>query len=375
MKSLKDLCLIAGNGESFTPERLHRVEEALIEDHRSDMPWYLRIIVAIGAWLASCFFLGFALVLVDWQDKYQTTLGFVGVALLVIAVAVGRQKWGVFVGQCALAVSLAGQALIYYGFVNEHYHPLATAAVLSIGLAALLYIVYPNFLSRLMTCFAALQVSLLWIYTGGDGEPFSGALRVQSDLSQLVLFYWAFHLAAICWCFLRPRHSVLFAPLGYALVASLAAWQVENLFNVWIRSTEISYSIPWIEWMVLHLRIGLTALTLFGVSVWAAGGISALREKAPLFIGLALALAALVWLGSGGVLLALLFMLLGFSLQNWAILGLGLILFPVFLTHYYYNLNLDLLAKSGVLIGSGMVMLLLRAALARWLFADLKEAA
>lgn len=375
MKSLKELCLVSGSAESFGPERLRRVEEALIEDHRSDLPWYLRTIVAIGAWLASCFFLAFAITLIGWQDEHQTTIGCIGVTLLIIAVVVGRQKWGMFIGQCALAVSLAGQAMIYYGFVSEHFHPLGMATALSIGLAALLYFAYPNFLSRLMTCFAALQVTLLWIYAGDNGELFSGPQRVQSDLSQFVLLYWAFHLGAICWCFLRQRHSVLLAPLGYALIASLAAWQVENLSNAWIRSTVITYSIPWVEWMYFNLRIGLTALTLFGVSIWAAGGISALREKAPFFIGLALALAALVWFGSGGVLLALLFLLLGFSLQNRVILGLGLILFPVFLTHYYYNLNLDLFAKSGVLIGSGLVMLLLRAGLTRWVFADLKEAA
>jgi hypothetical protein len=328
--------------------------------------------------VASCFFLGSAIQLIGWQAEHRTTIGIIGAALLILAVAVGRQTWGVFVGQCALAVSLAGQAMIYYGFVNGQHHPQATAMVFSIVLAALLYVVYPNFLSRLMTCFAALQITLFWIYTGNNGGLF--AYQVRSDLSQFVLFYWAFHLAPICWCFLRPRHSVLFAPLGYALVASLASWQVENLCNalagtVYARSTEISYSPVWIEWILLHVRTALTALTFFGVSVWAAGGISILREKAPLFIGLALALAALLWLGSGGVLLALLFMLLGFSLQNRAILGLGIILFPIFLTHYYYNLNLDLLAKSGVLIGSGAVVLLLRAGLARWAFADLKEAA
>lgn len=373
MKSLQELCLTSGSGENFTPERLHRLEATLIEDHRSDMPWYLRVIVAIGAWLASCFFLGFAIVLIGWQDEHQAAIGCIGVALLIIAVAVGRQPWGIFVGQCALAVSLAGQAMIYYGFVNEHHHPLGTATAFSIGLAALLYVVFPNFLSRLMTCFAALQVTLFWVYTGNGGEPFS-TYRIQSDISQLVLLYWVFHLAAICWCFLRPRHSVLFAPLGYAFIASLAAWQVENLFNVWTYSTVISYSPAWLAWMIFHLRTSLTALTLFGVSIWAAGGMSILREKAPPWIGLALALMALVGLGSGGVLLALLFMLLGFSLQNRAILGLGLILFPIFLTHYYYNLNFDLLAKSGVLIGSGMVLLLLRAGLARWVFADFKEA-
>ena len=375
MKSLKELCLASDSAESFSSERLHRLEAALIEDHRTDMPWYLRVIVAYGAWQASGCFLAFALVLIGWQDEHKTAIGCIGVALLIIAVAVGRQKWGVFVGQCALAVSLAGQAMIYYGFVNEHFHPLGMATVFSMGLAALLYVAYPNFLSRLMTCFAALQLTLFWIYAGDNGELFSGAQRVQSDLSQLILFYWAFHLAAICWCFLRPRHSVLFTPLGYALIVSLGAWQVENLANVWVRSTEVGYSVPWVEWLVFHLRTGLTALTLFGVAIWAAGGISILPEKTPLFIGLALALTAFVWLGSGGVLLALLFILLGFSLQNRAMLGLGIVLFPIFLAHYYYNLNLDLLAKSGVLIGSGMVVFLLRAGLARWAFADLKEAA
>ncbi|MEI9997806.1 MAG: hypothetical protein WDO13_00830 [Verrucomicrobiota bacterium] len=61
MKSLKELCLASGSAESFGPERLRQVERALIEDHDSDMPWYLRIIVAIGAWLASFFIVGFIL--------------------------------------------------------------------------------------------------------------------------------------------------------------------------------------------------------------------------------------------------------------------------------------------------------------------------
>lgn len=373
MKSLKELCLASGSAESFGPERLRQVERALIEDHDSDMPWYLRIIVAIGAWLASFFIVGFIFSLMDWHENHQTAVECFGGALLVLASVVGRQPWGIFVGQCALAVSLAGQVMIYLVLVDGREHPLGMIAAVSVGLAALLYVAFPNFLSRLITCFAALQTTLFWICD--NGEPFFGAQPIESTLSQFVLFYWAFHLAALCWCFLRPRHSVLLAPLGYALIASLATWQVENLFNVGIHSTVISHSVPWMEWMIFHLRAGATALTILGVSIWASGGISTLREKGPLFIGLAFALAALVWLGSGGVLLALFFVLLGFSLQNRAILGLGLLLFPVFLTYYYYNLDLDLLAKSGVLIGSGLVILLLRTGLARWAFADLKETA
>jgi uncharacterized membrane protein len=221
----------------------------------------------------------------------------------------------------------------------------------------------------------ALQVTLFWIYSNNTDDGLLDASWTQSDISSFVLFYWAFHLAGIGFCFLRPRHSVLLAPLGYALVLSLSAWQMEGLFNLWTPLTVITYSPAWLEWMVLHLRVGMTAITFFVVSIWAAGGMAVLRQKAPLFIGLILALLYLVALGSGGVILALLLLLLGFSLQHHAILGLGLILFPIFLTHYYYNLDLDLLAKSGVLIGSGFVMLLLRGGISRWLFPSHKEAA
>ena len=373
MKTLQELCLASGNGESFTPERLQRLEQTMVEDHRTDMPWYLRAIVAIGAWLASWFFLAFVVTLVGWQEEHQTTIGCIGVVLLIIAVLVGRQPWGIFIGQCALAVSLAGQIMIYYGFANED-HPLGRFTALSLVLAMILYVTFPNFLSRLMTCFAALQFTLFWIYAGSNSDPIPDH-ALQSDQSNLVYAYWAFHLAAICGCFLKPRHSVLLAPLGYALIASIAAWQVESLFNVWTFSTVITYNPAWIGWIFAHLRTGMAALTLLGISIWAAGGFPTLRDKAPLFLGLAILFAALVALGSGGTLLALLFLLLGFALQHRAILGLGLIFFPFFLTHYYYNLNLDLLAKSGVLIASGIVMLILRAGLARWAFADQKEAA
>jgi hypothetical protein len=367
MKSLKELCGAHG------VDRLPQIEAALVEDHRADMPWYLRIIVGIGAWLAAIFFFGFALQLLGWQEEHRTSFGIIGVGCLAVAAFLGRQKLGVFIGQCMLAVSFAAQVMIYYGFVNEHFHPLATAMVFSIVLAAILYIAFPNFLSRIATCLVALQLTLLWIYTG-DGEPFSGLLRDESNLFPFLLFYWAFHLAAICWCFLRPRGSIFLAPLGYALVASLAAWQTESLLNVWSRSTEIGLAVPIMEFFGTYFQGVLTALTLFGVAVWSVGGLSALRERIPLFTGLAVALATLVWLGSGGMLLAMLFLLIGFALQNRPVLGIGLISFPVFLTYYYYNLHLDLLAKSGVLIGSGIVLLALRSVLKRWAFAHPEKA-
>ena len=365
MKSLKELCVSSG---TFDVTRLEAMEKVLVDDHHADMPWYLRLIVGIGAWIASLFFLGCAGMLIGWRDDHRAIFGISGIVLIVCAVLVGRQKWGVFADQCALAVNLAAQAMIYFGFIDEHSHPLATATIFSVIFATVLYVAFPNFLSRLMTCLFASQIILLWIYTS-DGEPFSGHLRVESDLSAMVLLYWVVHLAVIGWCFLKTRQPRLFAPLGYAMLVSLAAWQIENLCDVWVRSTVITYSPLWAGWIVFNFRNCLTAVALWMVAVWAAGGIPVLRAKAPLFAGFALVLAALVWIGGGGILLALLFLLLGFALEDRPILGLGLILFPVFLTHYYYILNLDLLAKAGVLIGSGFTLIVLRSFIGRSVFA------
>lgn len=368
MNTLRELCLAPGYAGHFHAERLARLEQAVVEDHESEMPWYLRVIVGIGAWISSGFLLGFILALVGWEDNNQAAIGTIGAVLLVAAVAIGRQKWGVFAEQCALAVSLASQVMIYIGFIDEHSHPLRTAMFYSIGLAVLLYGAFPSFLSRLMTCFAALQIALLWLHAG-DGGFLSGAARVSEYLPLWLLAFWTFHLAGICRTLLRPRLATLFAPLGYALVVSLAVWQAESSWRWWETPVQVSHLGVSMALASLHLRVALLALTLFGVAVWAAGGVSVLREKARLFFGLALVLAALVYLGLGGVLPALLYLLLGFSLQDRALLGLGLVLFPVFLVNYYYSLELDLLAKSGVLVASGVVILLLRAGVARCVFA------
>ncbi len=367
MKSLKDLCLASADAPNFGPERLHQLEAALVEDHRNDLPWYLRAIMAIGAWVASLFFLGFVITIIG-PNKVNTGIGIVGIILLVVAVAVGRQSWGLFAGQCALAVSLAAQAMIYIGFLNEHQHPLGDATIYSIVLAGVLYVAYPAFLSRLLTCFASFQITLFWLkgewmddLSGQTGGMFSAVL---------LLLFWGLHLGLIVGCFLRPRHAILLAPLGYATVASLVAWQMENLCQVWWHFSGTFSSDLRLQSLCAYLRVGLTASTLLLVAVWAAGGLPALKKRKQLFLGLVLALATLVALYSGAVLLALLLILLGFSLQNRAILGLGLLTLPVFLTFYYYNLRLDLLMKSGVLVGSGVVVLLVRTGLSRGLFAE-----
>jgi len=378
MKTLKELLLTQENQDHFGPEDLQRIEQILAEDHKSAMPWYLRIIPAIGAWLASIFFLGFVAVFLGFQEAHHTVLGVIGSVLLVIAVIIGRQRWGIFVSQCALAISLSAQPMIYIGFLPDHVTN-GTIAAFSLFMALLLYFAYPDFLSRLITCFAALQITLFWLNTNQGDGLLSGGHPISPDLSPIVtplygLWFFGLQLQLIAWWCTCERRSNLVAPLGYAVALSLAAWDIENLCNVF-DSYAIDDPVNVMLRYVKYMRLALVAVSILGMAIWSSGGASTLRRNIPIFFRLSLALAAFVWLGSDGVLLSLLFLVLGFLQQNKVILGLGLILLPVFLAHYYNNLNLDLLAKSCVLIASGMVLLLVRSGLTRWVFADLKEAA
>jgi uncharacterized membrane protein len=100
-------------------------------------------------------------------------------------------------------------------------------------------------------------------------------------------------------------------------------------------------------------------VALIALIGWAAGGIERLKSEA-------LGVACLGAIGLGvvsapGVLLSIGLMIFGYARHDRLLLVAGGLLLPIFLTFYYHNLGLTLMAKSGVLIGSGLLLLAGRA--------------
>ena len=58
-----------------------------------------------------------------------------------------------------------------------------------------------------------------------------------------------------------------------------------------------------------------------------------------------------------GILLAIMLMVLGYARHERLLLATGVVLIPVFLFLYYYQLDLSLLQKSAALAGSGALLL------------------
>ena len=89
-------------------------------ENRSDLqPWYIRTMVGFGAWLASLLLIGFV---ASFSVAIDGGYAFIGLSLIVVAVLIRHRTENDFLIQCALASSLAGQALLGYGFAETVGH-------------------------------------------------------------------------------------------------------------------------------------------------------------------------------------------------------------------------------------------------------------
>lgn len=357
-----------------TPERLQQIEAALKDDSQSDMPWYLRLIVAVGAWFACLFIIGSFLALMGFHDDNRSGYAIFGGILLIGATVLANARLGVFMEQCCLAAGLAGQGLLYAGLLPDH-DPLGNATLISVVLAAALYLIYPDFLMRMITSLIAIQLTLEWVLHWRGYDPAASLFFSQSApeipiwIPALVAVCYIVRVVVMAGCFVPViRQSANLAPLGYALVLSLAAWPLLGLFGFAMHSGPIFdgilYPHHYPVWLN-YINPVFTAVSILALATWAAGGTGAWKIHAIPFAGLAGVLAVIIWTGASTILLPVLLIMLGFFTQRRVILGFGLILLPIFLSFYYYNLSLDLLAKSATLIVSGLALLLLRSLLRR----------
>jgi uncharacterized membrane protein len=90
--------------------------------------------------------------------------------------------------------------------------------------------------------------------------------------------------------------------------------------------------------------------------VWIAGNTNKLRQE-PFIVAL-LGVIALGIVSSAGIFLSILLLILGYTKFDRLITVSGILLLPVFLFFYYYDLELTLMNKSAILIASGIILLM-----------------
>lgn len=147
-----------------------------------------------------------------------------------------------------------------------------------------------------------------------------------------------------------PRIAKNYHPLGYASLFSLCI----TVFYISTFSAVFS-SEPVQRAIILKFSVLILTSVLIGLIVWVAGNKKNIKTQPGI---IALVFAVLIGaISTPGITLSICLLIVGFKQSNKNIYYLGIILMPIFLSFYYYNLNTTLMIKSGILIASGLILL------------------
>jgi hypothetical protein len=130
------------------------------DEEAMQMPWYVRALIGIAGWIAAGFLLGF--IGAALQLFANNTSSMIG-GLVLIAAAYGllrNAKRQAFGSQFAIAMSLAGQVLVWSGLDPNLRRPHVEWLVVAAFQAALA-VVLPNFILRVWCAAAAAMAAAM----------------------------------------------------------------------------------------------------------------------------------------------------------------------------------------------------------------------
>jgi hypothetical protein len=316
------------------------------------MPWFIRALAGLGAWLASLFLVLFLALFVPNQRGPVPLI--VSIVIITVAVLMRRKSNHVFATQFTLSAGLAGQGFFILGVGNLTREETLVALATFLLQGALIFI-SPDILQRFLS---SLFASLALVYLVHETLP-----TVAMDLTLVGLTALAHVLLLQQGNWQGRDGGERVPPLAFGLTTALFSLL---LLRTWFHDAYVKRPHEGnLELPAGVLTLGVAAVTLY--SAWrvmeeARSGPPGATEGTILA---ALFLLALVTLDTPGVIAALGMLMLGFHRRTAVLLGMAVLFVLVFGVSHYYDLKVSLLAKSLSLMGSGLLMLGARVVLLR----------
>jgi hypothetical protein len=299
-------------------------------------PLYIRILSGIGAWVAAFFLMWFLILAHALETRVVSTI--FGMVFLAGGIGITRASKTTFLSQLSLALVFAGNALIVFGVTSAFRIPDISGLVITHAIVcAVVYPLFPNSIYRFAAPSALAVLLTAWI--------------IHEKIFVLVHFLIAAETLFAGWLLLLKKRRESLTPLVYSAAAMLPGTLLfMNLTQV--NAWRIDFRIPlWPSSIVL-------ALGLIYLYFHLAGGLKVFRE--PL---LGLAVVSTILLGiftTPGILVAIGLLILGYAFDDRILIGFSYLFLVCFLVLFYYTLNIDLVHKSWVIAGSGVVLLVVR---------------
>lgn len=336
-------------------------EAAVVTAIRADAaeerpPLHLKILAAVGTFLATAFFLAFLVVaqlisfnsgsgLISWG------LAFIA-AGIVLSLTLPRAPAGMgrdALAQTAFTALALGKVMGVAGIIllaGENKPWVPTMAILAV--TVLTYPVSATSLDRMLSPYAAGVAAVLEILWRRN-------LGIDPGLALTALFTLAAGIAGLL--LLAHRVPLALRPIGTAALALMGT-------IVCIVAAGLDAG-AWANGRPMDPRPIEAVLTiaLVGMIVWAGGGLDQVAR--PPLLAAAAGAILLGFAGAPGISFALLVLIVGHALHDVPLRVAGILALPAFLVLWYYGRDMTLLEKSATLVGSGLLLLAGQAVIAR----------
>lgn len=336
-------------------------EAAVIAAIRADAaeerpPLHLKILAAVGTFLATAFFLAF--LVVAKLISFDSGSGLLSWGIAFIAAGIGlslarpRTPAGMgrdVLAQTAFTALALGKVMTVVGIiilVGENKPWVPTMAILAVTI--LTYPVSATSLDRVLSPYAAGVAAVIEILArrGFAADP---------SLAMTALFALATGIAGLL--LLSHRVPLALRPIGTAALALMGT-------IVCIIAAGLDAG-AWANDRLMDPRPieAVLTVTLIGVIGWAAGGLEHLAR--PPLLAAAAGAVLLGFAGAPGISFALLVLIVGHALHDVPLRVAGILALPVFLVLWYYGRDMTFLEKSATLVGSGLLLLAGQAVIVR----------
>ncbi|SDS50779.1 protein of unknown function [Halopseudomonas litoralis] len=310
-----------------------------------DAPWYVMILSAIAAWFAAMMLLGAWTIMTDASPLPS----MLAAAILLLSAIWLLRGSGAFVMQLGLALSLLGQAMLVFAIIELGPHTGAnerSAAVAALLLSCGMLMAIAGAAHRFFCALIAL-VSLA-VLVGNN--PLLSLYGVA--LAAVAVCLW---LARACWAASR-RAALIRAVAGASTLVALVLGVIGQPY---------AHVASWLSTVATDAG-RLVWLYPAGAAIVLLATLVRLLRDVQLAVRVAALAGALVLIAlciqAPGLLIGAALWLAVFHACDrlWCVLvGMGVVLY---LGDLYYSLHITLLAKSVLLAASGLLLLVLRAA-------------
>lgn len=294
----------------------------------------VRILSVVGGFIGCAFFIGFLVLLGVLSDSGGTMV--IGAVLLAGSVMLNFFTRSRFLDGVAIALFVSGIALLSFGLDQGARGLAFLYIILSVAVFSLARNQLLMFLS----------VGLFFGSMLLQGYSFQSYFTTYITVALLVAAYTVVNLAetaaitAGTW--LNIRHSALRGGLLFSFAAVLVFVVRTDIYLYYLGHS-------WIMWCIIMIAL-LAAL-------WQVMKSLGLALKTILGFGLALIALMLPCLFFPAIPGAILILLVSAHTRHRTGLGVGIVTLVYFVSRYYYDMQLTLLIKSLILLGSGLLFL------------------